>query len=161
MRKQLNWMAAGLMALCACAFSAQWTMTITGSTRAIPSQSVKAADATAWTNGISVAAGEFYANTAGRLYMAVLSGTSTNEPTARMGTATGEDGIEWLACTSTLGRSGVVACVLTGPEIHYNRNADSTTNMPWTVKNIFDPARGDWRFVPADGGTSTVSFLEL
>lgn len=145
---------------CLAATAAQWTMTITSSTRCIPGADVGPSDATAWTNGITVSAGGYY--TPGvRVYMPITSGTSTNQPTHIDGIATGADGIGWLRCGSDVGRQGVIACVLTGNEVHYNRNGAATTNMPWTVKNIFDPARGDWRFIPADGGTSTVSFLEL
>lgn len=150
-----------VLAACMVGRAAQWTMTITGSTRCIPGHVINSADVTTWTNGISVTAGGYYANTFGETYMAVSAGTSTNEPVHRIGVDSGADGIEWLFCSSSVGKQGVKACVLSGNEIHYNRNGAATTNCPWTVKSDFDPARGDWRFIPADGGTSTVSFLEL
>jgi hypothetical protein len=149
-----------IVAACLVARAETWVMTITASTRGIPSQNISTNDVTAWTNGISVSAGGYYSS-GGRTYMATSAGTSTNAPAQRMGAATGADGVSWLTCISTLGNKGVVACVLSGDEVHYNRNAAATTNMPWTVKDVFDPSRGDWRFIPAGGGTSTVSFLEL
>ena len=139
----------------------QWTMSISASTRCIPAQSVATNLVTAWTNGISVAAGAYYSGSNGRTYMALDSGSSTNTPVGRLGKETGDDGVSWLSCTPSIGTKGVVACVMSGAEVNYNRNGDATTNMPWTVKNVFDPARGDWRFIPSDGGTSVVSFLEL
>jgi hypothetical protein len=150
-----------IVAACLVARSETWVMTITSSTRCIPAQTISTNLVTTWTNGISVSAGGYYANTSGKAYMALSAGTSTNEPAHRSGIDSGADGIEWIFCSSSFGSKGVVACVMTGNEVHYNRSGAATTNCPWTVKNIFDPARGDWRFIPADGGTSTVSFLEL
>jgi hypothetical protein len=149
-----------VLAACMVSRAEQWTMTITSSTRCIPAQSIATNLITTWTNGIAVSAGGYYKNSSGLTYMAVTAGTGTNAPTHRIGKASTTDGISWLFCSPTLGQKGVVACVMAGNEVHYNRNAAATTNMPWTVKNIFDPARGDWRFIPASG-TSTVSFLEL
>ena len=139
----------------------QWTMSISASTRCIPAQAVATNLVTAWTNGISVSSGGYYLGTNGLVYMALDEGASTNSPSVKIGKATGADGRSWLFCSPTLGTKGVVACVMSGNEVSYNRNATATTNMPWTVKNIFDPARGDWRFIPVGGGTSVVSFLEL
>ncbi len=149
-----------ILAAVAVARGEQWTMTVSASTRCIPAQSIATNLITTWTNGISVAAGGYYKNSAGRTYMALSAGTGTNSPTHKIGKATGADGLGWLLCTPNMGQRGVVACVLSGNEVHYNLSAAATTNMPWTVKNVFDPSRGDWRFIPA-GGTSTVAFLEL
>jgi len=153
---------AGLFFVAACLVSRgeQWTMSISASTRCIPAQSIATNLVTIWTNGIVVSAGGYYLGLNGLTYMALDAGASTNSPAVRLGKATGADGRSWLFCSPTLGQKGVVACVMTGAEVCYNRNAAATTNMPWTVKNVFDPARGDWRFIPASG-TSVVSFLEL
>jgi len=157
-----KWIAGlfAVFAVCVLVQAQTWTMTITESTRGIPAQTISPGLITAWTNGITVEAGGYYSSSA-RTYMALVSGTSTNAPVHRTGVAAGADGISWLTCLPSFGQKGVLVCVMDGPEVHYNRGADATTNMPWTVKNVLDPARGDWRFIPADGGTSTVSFLEL
>lgn len=153
------------LTLCLCAFvplslfSEQWTMTITNSTRCIPSQSIATNLITARTNGIVVAQGGYYSS-GGRTYMAITAGTSTNAPVHRIGVATGADGVSWLTCLPTIGGHGIVACVMTGTEVNYNLGASATTNCPWMVKNIFYPARGDWQFIPASGST-TISFLAL
>lgn len=137
-----------------------WTMTIGLSTRCIPAQNITADDAAEWINGMNVTAGEYYRNGSGMIYMAVNDGISGDEPVHRSGVFTGPDGIGWIFCSSHFGENGIIACVLSGDEVHYNRSAAATTEMPWTIKRTFDPGRGDWHFVPADTG-STVAFLEL
>lgn len=149
-----------ILAACLVSRSEQWTMSVSASTRCIPAQAIATNLVTAWTNEIVVVAGEYYRGLNGFTYMALDAGASTNSPTVRIGKATGADGRSWLFCSPTLGAKGVVVCVMTGAEVHYNRNAAATTNAPWTAKNVFDPARGDWRFIPASG-TSVIAFLEL
>ena len=149
-----------ILAACLVCRGEQWTMSISASARCIPAQSIATNLVTTWTNTIVIVAGEYYRGTNGLVYMALDSGVSTNSPTVRSGKATGLDGRDWLFCSPTLGTKGVVACVMSGAEVCYNRNAAATVTMPWTVKNTFDPARGDWRFIPASG-TSVISFLEL
>lgn len=158
--KKLSILCA-VVALCLCAFSEQWSMTISASTRGIPVQDpVKAGKTvTAWTNGITTTAGTYYTNTSGAAYMAVTAGTSTNEPTSSYVDAE-SDVVTWLKCGTFRAPNGVTACVNSGNEVHYNRHSDATTNCPWTVKKIFLPsASTEWHFIPADGGTSTVSFI--
>ena len=149
-----------VLSVCLLARAESWVMTITNSTRCIPNADISAGDATVLTNGMSVVQGGYY-TTGVRVYMPTISGTSTNTPTHLSGLATGADGIGWLVCNADVGRNGVVACVLSGPAVHYNRKAAATTNCPFTSKDTFDTTRGDWRFIPLTNGTSRVGFLEL
>ena len=59
-----------------------------------------------WTNTIPVAAGDLIKSAAGRTYMAVVAGTSTNEPSHAIGDATTLDALRWYAVPQ--GRQGVV-----------------------------------------------------
>lgn len=149
-----------VLSACFLARSESWVMTITNSTRCIPNADISASDATVLTNGMIVVQGGYY-TTGVRVYMPTTSGASTNTPTHLSGLSTGADGIPWLLCDSSLGRKGVVACVLSGAAVHYNRKAAATTNCPFTSKDTFDTERGDWRFIPLTNGTSRVGFLEL
>jgi hypothetical protein len=137
----------------------QWTMTITNSTRCIPSRDVAATNAVAWTNRIAVTAGSYYANTNSKVFMAVTPGTSTNMPASAF-VFTGSDGITWLNCGTFRYPNGITVCVNSGAEVHYNRNAAATTNCPWTVKRTFsvEKTSADYFFAPASG-TSTISFI--
>ena len=144
-----------------CAPAAQWTMTITQPTRCIPQRNPPDSETVpVWSAG-AVSAGAYVKGVDGRtVYMATSSGVSSVAPSHRTGHEVA-GGIGWLACTANLGGNGVQACLLDGNEVHFNRNAAASTNAPWTVKRVFDTSRGEWWFVPAGGGTSVVSFLEL
>lgn len=153
--------------LCLCAFvpmclsAAQWTMTITGSTRCIPRKDIAREKTVApWEAG-EVSAGDYVISSAARYYMATSSGTASVEPAHRSGHVTGADGIGWIVVTDTFGEKGVIACVMTDTAAHYNLNAAASTNAPWMVKQIYDPQRGAWYFTPMGGGTAVISFLEL
>ena len=148
-------LAAGLVAFNA--MGEQWTMEISASTRCIPEKDAKVADATAWTNGISAVAGTYYFNDSGKVYLAVTSGTSTNEPTSSF-VFTGTDGQTWMKC-ATFRAHAVRVCVLSGDEVHYNRYSAATTNCPWLVKETLEvSSTTDFFFVP-NTGTSTLSFI--
>jgi hypothetical protein len=140
----------------------QWTMTVTNSTRCIPCvDPVKGGKTVAaWSNAIPVVAGRYYTNTAGTAYMAVTSGTSTNEPTGTGVNSTG-DAVTWMNCSGWRWPRGVTACVISGPEVHYNLSAAATTNCPWLVNRTFsaESLASDYFFCPPAGQTCTISFV--
>lgn len=64
----------------------------------IPKEAPSRSETTVWSNGLTVAQGDYIANTNTRVrtYWAITAGTSTNMPTHAFGTATAGDTIEWL-----------------------------------------------------------------
>lgn len=97
MKKMIMIMGAVFAISLTAAHAQNYTVTVgTNSTVCIPD--AKVSDGTVWTNGLTVAQGDYVVVTGAvdYVYFALSAGTAANAPSHTVGTATGADTIKWL-----------------------------------------------------------------
>lgn len=161
--KKLIMIMGAVFAISLTASAQNYTVTVgTNSTVCIPDAKVD--DGTVWTNGLTVAQGDYVVVTGAvdYVYFALSAGTAANAPSHKVGTATGADTIKWLyQCRrwNSVNRANAILFADTTTTTYYSRN---TATAEGGILDSTRPARsfpgeqGDVSCIVASG-TATIA----